>query len=280
MRLVVHHVSHYRFETPVRRLVQTHRLTPADSASQRVLSWEIVTEGATKGAIYRDGAGDLIETVSLRGPVDELVVEVRGEVETTDLFGVLRDHRESVPPGAYLRHSRMTRPDSELRALADDTLDGMENDTALNRAHALARAIAEAITYEPGLTEPATTGAEALALGKGVCQDHAHALIATALAADIPARYVTGYLQSGPDGAAHEASHAWAELHVPGLGWVGFDAANACCPDDRYIRLGSGFDAQDAAPIRGVLAGGVSETLDVDVSVAVKSQSQSQHQQQ
>lgn len=278
MKLVVHHTSRYSFDGPVRRLVQTHRLTPSDCASQRVLSWEVLTEGAIKGASYRDGAGDLIETISVPGPVTELVVQVKGEVETTDLFGVLRDHRESVPPGAYLRSSRSTEADAALRELSQTALEGLESETALNRAHALARAVSEAIVFEPGLTEPATTAAEALAGGKGVCQDHAHALIAVAHAADIPARYVTGYLHTRSDGEANEASHAWAELHIDGLGWVGFDAANACCPDDRYIRLGSGYDAQDAAPIRGVLQGGVEETL--DVTVAVMSQTQSQHQQQ
>ena len=69
------------------------------------------------------------------------------------------------------------------------------------------------------------------------------------------------------DGTPHEAAHAWAELHIPGLGWVGFDPANRCCPDERYIRLGSGFDAQDAAPIRGISRGGTGEDMDVTVAV-------------
>ena len=68
--------------------------------------------------------------------------------------------------------------------------------------------------------------------------------------------------------------------NLPG-GWVGFDAANRCCPDARYIRLGSGFDAQDAAPIRGIARGPGSETMDVTVVVAPgAAQSQSQEQQQ
>ena len=64
-----------------------------------------------------------------------------------------------------------------------------------------------------------------------------------------------------------QASHAWAEIWVAGLGWVGFDAANRCCPDDRYIRLGSGFDAAGAAPIRGVAQGTGEEAPDVSVAV-------------
>jgi hypothetical protein len=59
----------------------------------------------------------------------------------------------------------------------------------------------------------------------------------------LPARYVSGYLLADADGhgKAHEAAHAWAEIWIEGLGWVGFDPANRCCPDDRYIRLGSGL---------------------------------------
>lgn len=90
-------------------------------------------------------------------------------------------------------------------------------------------------------------------------------MIAAALAVDIPARYVSGYLFT--DDEMGEASHAWAELHVDGLGWVGFDPANACCPDERYIRLGSGLDAIAAAPIRGLTEGMGEESLDVTVQV-------------
>jgi transglutaminase-like putative cysteine protease len=116
-----------------------------------------------------------------------------------------------------------------------------------------------------------TSAAEAVALGEGVCQDHAHALIAAARTVGMPARYVSGYLHTDSEGNVHDAAHAWAELWVDTLGWVGFDPANRCCPDERYIRLGSGFDARDAAPIRGVAQGGVSatgtESMNVEVEV-------------
>ncbi|MGY9046648.1 hypothetical protein P775_17785 [Puniceibacterium antarcticum] len=271
MRLNVKHVTRYSFDTPARGLVQTHKLIPSTCGSQNILSWTVTTGDAIRGAAFRDSAGDMVETISVRGPVDELVIEVIGEVETVDLFGVLRNYRETVPPTTYLRRTRMIRPDTALRELSAAALEGLDGDSALNRAHALARAVNEAIEYVPGATEEMTTAAEALAGGKGVCQDHTHALIAVAHAADIPARYVAGYLHSGED-AMGEASHAWAELYVQGLGWVGFDASNRCCPDERYIRLCSGYDAQDAAPIRGIMNAGVKEHL--DVSVAVMSQYQ------
>ena len=128
-------------------------------------------------------------------------------------------------------------------------------------------AVAEAIAYRPGVTHAHTTAAEALALGEGVCQDHAHTLISLARTIGLPARYVSGYLHADAYGNEHEAAHAWAEVWVEGLGWIGFDAANRCCPDERYVRLGSGYDAQDAAPIRGIAMGASHEEMNVAVAV-------------
>ena len=89
-------------------------------------------------------------------------------------------------------------------------------------------------------------------------------------AAGLPARYVSGYLLTRDDGEPGEASHAWAEVHVANLGWLGFDPANRCCPDERYIRLGSGRDARAAAPIRGVSRGVGAEAMDVSVRIAAQ----------
>ncbi|MEM9710274.1 MAG: transglutaminase family protein [Pseudomonadota bacterium] len=264
MRLEVHHRTLYRFDPAMRGVVQSLRLTPSVFEGQQTISWEIETEGALRGAAFRDGAGDWIETASVPGPVSEIAVSVTGVVETRDLNGVLRGHRERMPSLSYLRETRATAADSALRELAHDAVTGSEPG-ALDGAHALAKSVAAAIDYTPGQTDPATTAAEALRLGHGVCQDHAHALIAAAQAVGMPARYVTGYLHAG--GPASEASHAWAEIHIAGLGWVGFDASNGVCPDENYIRIGSGADAAEAAPIRGVARGEGSEALDVDVSV-------------
>jgi len=201
------------------------------------------------------------------GPVSEVRVSVRGTIETRDLAGVLRGHRETVPPLAYLRPTIATEADKALRALASHALADVPQDDFLARAHALSAAVSAAIRYSPGETVAGTSAAQALAQGMGVCQDHTHALIAVAQASDIPARYVTGYLESGSDGGAHEASHAWAELWIEGIGWIGFDPSNECCPDDRYVRVGSGHDAEGAAPIRGVAEGTGIEAMEVDVRI-------------
>ena len=265
MRLSVSHKTVYRFDTAMLGVVQSHRLTPCRCDSQQVISWEVTVAGGRHGASFRDGAGDLVDTVSVRGKVEALAIEVDGVLETTDTAGVLRGHREAVPPLVYLRRTRATRADRGIEELARDVGGGAG--TVLEKAHALSTAVRDAVEYRPGETHAETTAGEAFAHGYGVCQDHAHILVAAAISVDIPARYVAGYLYSAAGEEMAEASHAWAELYVPDLGWVGFDASNNCCPDERYIRLGSGFDATDAAPIRGLAHGAGSEALDVDVSV-------------
>jgi len=267
MLLSVSHVTTYLYDQPVRGAVQSLRLTPSRFDGQRVIDWRIGVDGGTRGGSFRDGAGDWIEGWSVRGRVTEVVVRVDGVVETTDVAGVLRGHRENVPAGAYLRDTTPTHADAALVALARETASGAND--GLDCAHRLSAAIADAIAYRPGATEAHTTAAEALALGEGVCQDHAHAMVAAARVLGLPARYVSGYLQADFDGREHEAAHAWAELWIEGLGWIGFDPANRCCPDERYIRLGSGYDARDAAPIRGVAMGSAgAESLRVAVAVS------------
>ncbi|WP_071797550.1 transglutaminase family protein [Natronohydrobacter thiooxidans] len=276
MILTVLHKTRYEFAAPVGGIIQSLRLTPAKSESQRVLDWSVEVPGAVLGTPLRDGAGDYVQTVSVRAPSTQIEVTVSGTVETTDTAGILRGHRERVPPRAYLRNTVRTEPNRAISDMVSEALKAQEDASELERAHLLAAAVAEAVAYQPGTTTAHTTAAEAMTAGAGVCQDHAHVLIACAHLAGLPARYVAGYLNATEDGAPHEASHAWAELYIAGLGWVGFDAANKCCPNEQYIRLGSGLDAQDAAPIRGLVLGGSEEELAVSVLVAPQGQSQQQ----
>jgi len=274
MRLSVRHATAYTFDKPMRFVTQSHRLTPFSCESQQVMEWNVSSEGATFGASFTDGAGEFITTMTLQGPVDRVEILVEGVVETRETAGVLRGHRETISPRAYLNPTHAVKLNAALLNLAAEALSGAKDPDDLATAHLLSAAVTGAIEYVPGATGAHTTAAEALEQGRGVCQDQAHALIALAQSRDMPARYVSGYLLSGDEGRAEDATHAWAEIHVPGLGWVGFDPANECCPDARYIRLGSGRDALAAAPIRGVSRGAGAETMDVTVSVAAQQQRQ------
>lgn len=266
MRLSVRHSTLYKFDSAMRFITQSHRVTPATNGCQTVLDWSVSADGAVFGASFTDGAGDRITTMTAQGPLERITVVVEGTVETIGSDGILRGHREIIAPLVYLTGAQATLPNRAILGLRDLALRGASG--RLDAAHRMAAAVADAIIYTPGATTAHTTAAEALELGEGVCQDHAHALIALALSAEMPARYVTGYLLTDGEGEAAEASHAWAELHVGELGWIGFDPANRCCPDERYVRLGSGRDAREAAPIRGISRGGGVEALDVSVVVA------------
>ncbi|MCP5366334.1 MAG: transglutaminase family protein [Hyphomicrobiales bacterium] len=273
MRLRVEHETRYGYENPVGYTIQSLRLTPRDHAAQRVLSWHIFAAGTLTA--FEDSFGNLTHTLVIDVDHDETVIRVAGEVETTDTNGVLPPLPDRFPLVLYLRPTELTRPDDALRDLVaglDGIADGVE------RAHALMNRVRDAIDYRAGETSVTTTAAQALAHGHGVCQDHAHAFITGARLLDLPARYVSGYLMAGNghggDAAPprdhdtiHDASHAWAEVHVEGLGWVGFDAANRQCPTDAYVRLAHGLDYREAAPIRGLRRGGGDERLRVRVSV-------------
>jgi transglutaminase-like putative cysteine protease len=111
-----------------------------------------------------------------------------------------------------------------------------------------------------------TKAEDALEAGRGVCQDHAHVFIAATRLLGYPARYAGGYLMMN-DRVQQDAGHAWAEAHVEGLGWVGFDVSNAISPDARYVRVATGLDYREAAPVSGMRFGAASESLDVSIQV-------------
>src|SRR5262249_41933945 len=151
-----------------------------------------------------------------------VVLTAEGEVETQDTSGLVAGAAEPLPPVFFLRPTGLTAPHPSIEALAMATAPRA---TLLVRLHALMNAVADRVAYTPGATDAATSAADALARGAGVCQDHAHLFIAAARLLGVPARYVGGYLWTGGERSAEEAGHAWAEAFVEDLGWVGFDPA-------------------------------------------------------
>lgn len=270
MLLSIRHRTLYRYEPPAARVALKLRLYPAVTASQTPRSWAVTVNGATPQMRLANGYGDE-ESVWLDHDGAEAVeIVAEGVVETRDTHGVLRGWRMAARPAMFLRETALTAPDAAIATLARDATAG---ETGIAAAHALSEAVRAAVDYRPGATTATTTAAEALNLGAGVCQDHTHLLIAGARSLGAAARYVVGYLMVGEgDGealSAEEETHAWAEIWIDALGWVGFDASNGICPTDRYVRLAAGLDAPDAAPIRGSVTGAAEETLAADVRVAL-----------
>lgn len=263
MRLTIVHETHYKFEEPAKHSIQYLRLTPNSSACQRVLSWSVSTPGSLTPWI--DGFGNGVHVSTIDGEHDEVKVLVEGVVETIDTSGVLAS-RDGLPPELFLRDTNFTQIGENTQALAEAVKDTIADDT-LSGLHALTHLIADKVTYTSGATTVETSAEEAVLAGTGVCQDHAHIFLTCARWCGIPSRYVSGYILSGQGNDSHVASHAWAESHIPGLGWVSFDPANRQSATEEYVRLAIGFDYMGAAPIRGSRVGGGVEEMTVRVQL-------------
>jgi transglutaminase-like putative cysteine protease len=272
MRLHIVHDTLYRYGQAASLIVQALRMWPAPTPGQAVQDWRVEVDGRLLRPSCVDGFGNPVATHTIDRSVDTVRISLHGHVDTHDLHGVHGMAEEILPPMFYLRQTALTACNGELAAFAREAAGA--DGTALERAHRLSAAVRDRIDYLPETTTAETTAAEAFEARRGVCQDHAHVLAAAARAAGLPARYVSGYLC--PLGEEAAASHAWAELHIEDLGWVGFDAANRQCPDERYVRVACGRDYRDAAPVRGVRQGGIAETLEVDVSIGERAASRSQ----
>jgi transglutaminase-like putative cysteine protease len=264
MRLIIKHTTRYLYSSPVTRLTQSVRLHPTSNNCQRVIRWQVMGSNGMRMEATPDGFGNITQLHHPRNPGSIISLTVDGEVETENTHGVVKLAYEPLPSMFFTAHTAYTMPDAAILALAQEV--AAQTDDILPLLHKLMETVRARIAYLVDVTDVEHTAAQALAQGSGVCQDHAHVMIAAARALDIPARYVSGYLWTH-DVTDQVASHAWMEALVPGLGWVGFDAANLVCPDDRYVRLAYGRDYADAAPVRGVRIGGANETLDVSVQV-------------
>lgn len=270
MRIRVDHRTSYDYDAPASAVVQALRLTPRDHDSQHVLRWRVDADvdGTMRESI--DPFGNTLLMFYAEGPVDALTLTVTGEADLSDTGGVVRAP-ETLPAAVYLRSTALTAPDPAIAALAERA----RRDGALATLHALMELLHRELRFEVATTDAATVAADALAAGRGVCQDFAHLFCAAARLVDIPARYVSGHL-ARPGSAEQEASHAWAEALVPDLGWVAFDPANGVCATDAYLRVAIGLDYLDAAPVRGARRGGGREALRVLVRAGdVRSQTQS-----
>ena len=194
--------------------------------------------------------------------VQQLEILAEGIVNSKDTAGVVGFTQEAAPLSLFLRPTPLTQPDKAIARLAQSC----RSTDRIETLHALMQTIRDAIDYRPDVTDVNTSASVALKSGAGVCQDHAHVMIAACRQLGIPARYVTGYLSIEDDGPS-VAHHAWAEAFVEEIGWIGFDPANRVCPTASYVRLATGLDARYAAPLRGIRNGHGVENLSVEVVV-------------
>lgn len=264
MRLKIDHTTRYEFSQPVSRGLQRLRLTPKNTQGQKIISWQMRLAGAAHEVAYDDHHHNHVTLVSVEPGTREVEIHCSGEVQTDDSSGVIGQISGHMPLWSFLAQSRLTRPGPAIRGLLAE-LD-VPRGNRLAALHRLSSLVLKRVAYVAGETQVHTTAEEAAALGMGVCQDHAHIFIGAARAIGAPARYVSGYLMMN-DRIHQEASHAWAEVFVDHLGWVGFDVSNGISPDERYVRVATGCDYRDAAPVTGISWGPGESLMAVQLAV-------------
>jgi transglutaminase-like putative cysteine protease len=263
MRLRIAHSTTFTYDEPISEAYMEMRLTPLDSGGQRCEKFRLGTEPPADVRRYVDRFGNTVRHFDTLNPHARLVVSAASEVSTPDVFS--DPERELSPLDAYdyLQATAYAPHTEDVGALAlGCAAPGGGEKSAL----AAMRAVHHALTYAPGVTTVRSTAQEALASGRGVCQDFAHLMIAACRVLGLPARYVSGYVFAPRRGTA-AASHAWTDVFVAGQGWLSLDPTHGAPQTDHYVRLAIGRDYADVPPTRGTYTGAGREAMAVDVHV-------------
>lgn len=267
MLLTIRHTTTYSYDAPVVAALQQVRLVPRTNSMQTVKEWNLTVEGGREELRFDDHFGNDTRLVSLHDDQQTLKIVAEGSVDVHNSDGILGKVYGRAPLWLFKRASPLTEAGESITAFASDHMSAlMDSNKQLSALHALSERIRDSVAYETGTTDTTTTAEQALTGGRGVCQDHTHIFCTIARGAGIPARYVSGYLKLD-ESVKQSASHAWAEAHVDGLGWVGFDISNGISPDERYVRIGHGMDSRDCAPVLGMRKGGATESMVVSLQV-------------
>lgn len=281
-RLDIKHRTEYRYQKPVEKSTHLFRLVPTHDRLQNVLFHEthITVGGQTRE--YEDVFGNQALRLLVDAPFSEMVIEARSRVELLDTdplnFRPLRARssiplvwmpwqRQALQP--YLLPPEL--PETELMELTEYAMSFVERndydliDTLLD----INWTIFKEYRYLQGSTTILTTPFEVYGSRHGVCQDFTNLFICLARLLGVPARYVCGYIYTGPKNPNQrqgEASHAWVQLYLPEVGWKGFDPTNGVLTQTDHVRVAVGRNYVDATPTSGTIyVGGGGETLTVDV---------------
>ncbi len=280
------HATEFRYDGPVSESYNEVRLRPIHDETQSCLSFRLVTTPASRGTSYRDIFGNWVHQFNILPEHHQLKIEAESVVLAHDVpalpFSIMKlseldDRREELEeeyldflvPTGYVPHLAQL---DELIEAASRSSDG----TISGFVQAASDLIHERFKYVKGATHVNSSIADSLSVGAGVCQDFAHLLLGVVRKRGLPARYVSGYLvpegAASPDAKLQEviggyASHAWAEVYLPGSGWMGLDPTLGKPLGLQHVRVAYGRDYGDVAPVRGVYKGHAGQRLSVDVRV-------------
>ncbi len=250
VRYVLEQSFRYEYDAPVESLRQRLVIVPpARHGNQYLRAHRLEVTGAkVRRRVRRDAAGNVVALLQAERVPEAIEFRLAAVLER------IRDDGPAVLAAAALRSPRLLRPtrltaaDERLTAMAADIVRTNPEDTA----ERICAAVFEAISYEFGITKVTTTAAEALAGGRGVCQDFAHVMLALCHLLRLPARYVSGHL------LGQGGTHAWVEVIVPRADHaeaIAFDPCNGHRTDGGYVTVATGRDYSDVAPTSGSYVG-------------------------
>lgn len=278
------HRTVYRYAQPIERSQHVLRLTPVHDRLQTVHEHTLDVSVATVGRDYEDVFGNRVRRLNVESPFTEMIIEAKSKVEVLDTdplgFGPLKV--SSTIPLVWMPWQRQVLdpyllppelPETELAELVEYAMSFVKRNESdlLDTLLDINQTIFKEYKYIQGATTVHTTAFDVYVNRRGVCQDFTNLMICLARLLGVPARYVCGYIYTGPKAAntvQSEASHAWVQLYLPQVGWKGFDPTNGILTQTDHIRVAVGRNYLDATPTSGtIFVGGGGETLSVDVRV-------------
>lgn len=284
MRFKVCHRTQYEYHQPVSESVGELRMRPVDDDLQRCLEYSLsIHPESTAPRSFRDFFGNTVECFSVPFRHSALIIECHSVVDTglvvphdrqlETTLGEARQILRSSPAETllYLGASRLV---NAVRVSGITGFGVVRASVPIGEAiSGINRWIHANFRYNSGATDVETPLEQVLERREGVCQDFAHVFLAIARGLGLPARYVSGYVESrvpGEDKDSHiggMASHAWVEVMLPGGLWWGLDPTNNCVAGERHVKVAVGRDYSDVPPVRGTFRGGGSHQLAVEVTL-------------
>lgn len=293
-RIVVTHATTYRYASPV--VLHDHRLMirPRDSHDLRLISASLTTSPPAQGIRwFHDVFGNSVAVLAFERETDRLEITSSLTVETYAPIlehPQIAEHAKAYPFGyspqeqldlGCLSDRQYDDPDGLLAQWVRDMFSAMAAEAGTVETLGLLRGLNQHIhnrlTYQRRDAHGTQPPHETLTRGSGSCRDYALLFMECARQLGFAAKFVTGYLvdQRLMDGTrtmvGGGATHAWAQVYIPGLGWVEFDPTNNTVGSDLLIRVAVTRDPSQAVPISGTFTGpgGVGTELTVDVTTAV-----------
>jgi transglutaminase-like putative cysteine protease/predicted glutamine amidotransferase len=283
-RLEIRHRTVYRYEKPVERSTHVLRLEPIHDRMQRLASHILRVSVDSTWRDYDDVFGNRARQLVIDTPFQELVIDSHALVVTldTDPLEFRPLHARTSIPLNWMPWQRLMLqpyllppelPDSQLVELHEYAMSFVERNSydLIDSLLDMNLSLYKDYDYRKGSTTIHTTPFEVYVNRQGVCQDFTNLFICLARLLGIPARYVCGYLYTGPkhaNRAMGEATHAWAQVYLPEAGWKGFDPTNGVLTQTDHVRVAFGRHYTDATPTSGtIFVGGGPESLTVEVTV-------------